>query len=161
MSTYFMRHGETLSAADSKNMSVKEATEKISLSETGRKQMRNVQIPNDIDVIVISDSRRTKESAQIILNSNKRTIPVIVESELYPWDSGADDWDSYWKRYYEFVTNYNPKGPYESKDSMKKRVGNVLSKYQNKNILVIAHSVLLATYMGDDFLPYASIFRID
>lgn len=160
MSVYFLRHGETFSSSENQNMTVTEATEKISLSEKGKKQMRDVKIPRDIDLIIISDSLRTKQSADIIVKANKLRIPVKVEKQLYPWNSGADDWDTYWERYYEFCTNYNPRAIYENKDSMRKRVQSVLDKYREKNVLIIAHSVLLANYIGRDFLPYAELFQL-
>lgn len=160
MSTYFMRHGETFSETTSKDMTVKEATEKLSLSEKGKRQMQEVRIPKNIDVIVISDSLRTRQSADIIIKANKLKIPVKVEKQLSPWDSGADNWDDYWERYIEFSTNYSPRAKYENKDSLRKRVQSVLDKYQGKNILIIAHSVLLANYIGKDFLPYAEVFRV-
>lgn len=161
MSVYFLRHGETFSSFENQNMTVTEATEKISLSETGKRQMRDVIIPKDIDLIIISDSLRTRQSAEIILAVNKLKIPVKVEKQLYPWNSGAEDWNEYWERYYEFCTNYNPRAKYENKESLRKRVQSVLDKYQGKNILIIAHSVLLANYIGKDFLPYADVFRVN
>ena len=158
---YFLRHGETFSDANSKDMTVKEATQKISLSENGKQQMRNVKIPSDIDLIIISDSLRTKQSADIIVKANKLRIPVKVENMLYPWNSGADDWNEYWEMYREFIMHYNPRAKYENKDSLRKRVQSVLDKYQDKNILIIAHSVLLANYIGRDYLPYAEVIRVN
>lgn len=157
---YFLRHGDTFTSND-KDMTVAEATKKISLSELGEEQCRKVILPKDLDVIVISDSRRTKQTAKIVLKANKMSIPVKVEKKLYPWDSGAKDWATYWTRFAEFVENYDPWGPYESKKSMIKRVASVLKKYSDKNVLVIAHSILLATYMGmDDSLPCAQLIQV-
>lgn len=157
---YFMRHGDVFTNSNNKKMSVAEASQKISLSELGKKQIRNVVLPKNLDIIVISDSRRTKETAEILLESNNISIPVQVEAELHPWNSGADDWNTYWKRYCDFITHYNNESSYESKDSMKKRVSSVISKYSNRNVLIIAHSILLATYLGENFLHCAELIPV-
>ena len=157
---YFMRHGDVSTNSDNSKLSVAEASQQISLSNLGKKQVRNVVLPEDLDIIVISDSRRTKETAEILLETNNISIPVQVEAELHPWNSGADDWNAYWKRYYDFITNNNNESSYESKDSMQKRVSSVISKYSNKNVLIIAHSVLLATYLGENFLPCEELIPV-
>ncbi len=162
MALYFLRHGDTFSDTANKNLSVKEATRKISLSETGKAQVKMVRLPENLDIIVISDSLRTRQTAEIVLKSNNmRNVPIKVDSNLHPWDSGADDWNTYWQRYYDFVEDYSEKADYESKKSMYKRLNKVISKYSGKNVLIIAHSILLANYLGKDFLPCAELIRVD
>lgn len=162
MALYFLRHGDTFENTRNKNLSVKEATRKISLSETGKAQAKKVRLPKDLDVIVISDSLRTKQTAEIVLKSNNMNhVPIKVDSNLHPWDSGADDWETYWTRYYDFVEDYSEKAGYETKKSMYKRLSKVISKYSGKNVLIIAHSIVLANYLGEDFLPCAQLIRVD
>ena len=160
MATYFMRHGEIFGNSSNAKVTVKEATEKISLSVIGKQQVREANIPSNLDYIVISDSLRTRQSAEIIVNTNKLNVPIRVESDLYPWESGADDWNTYMDRYEDFIDHYNPNGPYENKDHLRKRVQKVLDKYRGKNILVVAHSILLANYIGKQSMPYAEVIRI-
>lgn len=160
MSVFFMRHGDTY-VDGQKDMTVAEASKKISLSELGKSQCRKVILPKDLDLIVISDSRRTKESAKIVLKANKMSLPIKVEKKLHPWDSGSDDWNTYYEHLYEFIMNPNKKGPYESRKSLVKRVDSVLKKYSDRNILVIAHSALLGAYLDmHDSMPCAKIIQV-
>lgn len=156
---YFLRHGKT-ARANMDKISVTEASTTIALSEEGEKQIRNVKIPQDLDVIVVSDSLRTIQSAEIIVKANRLSIPIKVEKELHPWKSGSDDWDTYYDRFQDFCLNYDSHAPYESKQSMRNRVQSVINKYHEQNILVIAHSILLANYLRRDFLDYAELVQV-
>lgn len=165
MSLFFLRHGNTYSEAYSEGLfddiSVSDASRMIPLSESGKIQVETVVLPDDIDVIVISDSLRTRQTAEILQKKQPKLIPIVVESDLYPWDSGAKDWKTYWKRYYNFATNYSPNAGYETKESMRARLEKVLSKYANQNALIIAHSVLLSNYIGRDYLDYCELIQIN
>ena len=55
MSLYFMRHGDTFSKKENKNMSVIEASRLISLSDLGKEQVRKVVLPLNLDRIILSD----------------------------------------------------------------------------------------------------------
>lgn len=157
---FFMRHGDTFTG-NQEAMTVAEASKKISLSELGKSQCRKVVLPRDLDLIVISDSKRTKESAKIVLKANKMSLPIKVEKKLHPWDSGSNDWKTYYEHLYEFVINPDKKGPWESRKSLVKRVDSVLRKYSDKNILVIAHSALLGAYLDmHDSMPCAQLIRV-
>lgn len=160
MSLYFLRHGDTYSENIPENMSVSEASRMIPLSEFGKIQVQSVELPEDFDIIVISDSLRTKQTAEILKKAKHMNIPVVVESDLHPWESGAEDWKEYWKRYYNFVTAYSPNAGYETKESMRERVEKVVSKYTNFNTLVIAHSVLLSNYINRDYLKYCELVKV-
>ena len=70
MSLYFMRHGDTFSKKENKNMSVIEASRLISLSDLGKEQVRKVVLPLNLDWIILSDSLRTKQTVEILLEEN-------------------------------------------------------------------------------------------
>ncbi len=133
MSLYFMRHGDTFSKKENKNMSVIEASRLISLSDLGKEQVRKVVLPLNLDCIILSDSLRTKQTVEILLEENNLSIPAIVDERLHPWDSGASNWESYWNSYMEFIGGKpNSNVQYESKESMINRLQSVISDYSEK-----------------------------
>lgn len=156
--TYFMRHGDFVKGMELETVS--EANQKVPLSEEGKRQVREAKIPKDIDVIVVSDSLRIRQTADIILESNNLTIPIIVENSLYPWNAGTTDWKTYYDRFQDFMLNYSPTADYESKESLRSRLQIIIDKYSNKNILIIAHSTLLAVYLNRKVLDYAEIVQV-
>lgn len=161
MALYFLRHGDTFTKTQNSNMTVAQAAREISLSELGIQQVSEVILPRNLDCIVISDSLRTKQTAEILLKENQMNIPVIVDKRLHPWESGAEDWRTYWKRYASFIENSEAKDiPYESRESLLKRLNSVIEDYSNKEVLIIAHSILLSNYLGKKFLPFAELIKV-
>lgn len=152
----FMRHGDVDFNTASPNM----LKDTLTLSEKGK--LRTLEFaqtinPSDYDTIIISNTKRTRETAYIIAKYAQAI--VNVEPLLNPWKARTDpsisylSADDYFKSYSEFVScNGNPKSanvPWESFDSLKNRTLEGIQRYKKyKSVLIITHSIVISCYTG-------------
>jgi len=146
MKLYVVRHGETLE--NSNDCLVGRINS--SLTEKGIEQASEVAKyfeNKQIDLIVSSPLDRCKQTAEVIANNK---IDIVYSDSLLGRDHGEFtgvhksliNFDEYW--------NYNKNIQYERAESVKtlydrvaKLVEDLKEKYNDKNIIIVAHSGIL------------------
>lgn len=124
----------------------------LSLSNKGQQQANLLaqQLKEDYDIMIVSDSIRTRETANIL--ATKVSKPIVIEPLLNAWNAGTDDSNNYWNAYYEFFcSNGLPEKQvsWETFEQLKKRTMEGLLKYEKyDSILVITHSIIISLYAG-------------
>lgn len=143
MRIYFIRHGQTPWNLERKlcgNTDVELNDEGISQAMDCKEKIRNL----DIDLIVCSPLKRTVKTAEII--NQEKKIPVFYESgfvERCYGDLKGLHPDQY---NFEEIWDYDKNVNYQNFEPVKdfcdrciKTVNEIISKYNDKNILIVAH----------------------
>ncbi len=146
---FVMRHGES---THNLNWGIStQATNPDTLTEKGKEQVlisAKLLKDKNIDMVVISPFKRTKETADIVcLTLGLKEDSIISDDRLHEmgvYSFEGKTWDEYHKMFPKTEACFNSKckGD-ESYSDVKKRVMEVIyeyeSKYQNKNILFVTH----------------------
>ncbi|NLK27512.1 MAG: histidine phosphatase family protein [Clostridiales bacterium] len=164
MKLYVTRHGETEWNYTNKILGRTD----IPLNEKGVLQAKTLakNLPKDIELIIASPLGRAFTTAKIIAEENKlpyQSDRRLVEMDFGTYEGRLRSEDGYQIEKRRFFAKY-PEG--ESYLQVAQRVYNfldeVISKYQGKNILIVAHNGILRvihTYFNDvdneDFASYA------
>ncbi len=174
-----MRHG-VVENTDNKNA----LEDTLHLSSFGKKQIDSLAqtfYQKQFDAIIISDTIRTHECAEIVLKYLQKRLPVIVEPALNPWiaDKYATflSWEEYFENVCSFVEFYRenssavqlhqaPPRNWETYDELAERVfKGVETCKQYNSPLVISHSFILRLLLGNivnpkDGFNFASLHKI-
>lgn len=153
MLIYFVRHGETNANQEGylNGGGIDEP-----LTEKGVDQVREIaeKLPHDIDVIVASSMKRTRQSAEII--AEKTRLPVFVEEDLVEQDFGSQAGKKFESipdfdlsvplvvavSKYDFA-QYGGESETSFKSRVKKAVETIKAKHDGKVVLVVGHGGVL------------------
>jgi len=162
---FLLRHGEAVSNVENFYSSFPERRE-VPLTEKGRKQIKKaIQMleKEKIDIIFSSDLLRTKETAKIA--GKALGIEPIYEARLREIDTGKMNGKNIGQaeRYFNPDNNLNkekitlkkfnegfPEGEKYSQVTIRTLdfIKEIEQKYQNKNILIVSHEILLLSLMA-------------
>ena len=155
MNIYVTRHGQTNWNVEKKVMGRCDEP----LNEVGLKQAEETRknlLDKDIDLIISSPLKRAKKTASII--NRDRDIKIIYDERIIERDFGefeglatkdfdfAGYWNYYKNNYYEKAENIQ-----EFFDRVYSFLDDILKKYKDKNILIVAHggiSIPIACYFN-------------
>lgn len=144
MKIYFVRHGRT----DWNNQRKVQGVTDIQLNEVGLNQAEETKskISNiDIDLIICSPLTRAKQTAEII-NQN-RNIEIIYDDRIMERNYGKleglsiydVDFNGFWD-YYKNIECEDMETIHKVFDRIYSFLDDIISKYHNKNILLVAHA---------------------
>lgn len=167
MKIYVMRHGQTDWNVERK---IQGRTD-IELNETGKQQAKQAQEKIEkynIDLILCSPLKRTRETAQII--AENKNIEIIYRNELLERNFGELEGKQPWKEplfandeFYNYTRNIEMKNV-EPVRKLCDRVWGLLDEiektYLNKNVLLVTHggtSRVIAAYFNG--IPEDGIIR--
>lgn len=166
---YIIRHGQT----DWNVLGKTQGHGNSELTKEGIAQAKSVSCElRDIDLIFSSDLKRAEETAKII--SNEINKEIIIDTRLREMNFGK--WEGKliseikkeYEKTYNTWRNYPSEAQIESgenlhiiKDRVEEFFDEINKKYQNKNILIVSHSitvrVMLLTLLGSGV---ENIYRI-
>ncbi|MBQ1310721.1 MAG: histidine phosphatase family protein [Blautia sp.] len=156
---YLVRHGKTDYSEKDTGIYQGFGVNLAPLSEKGVEQAEKAASKlkkKKIDLIISSPYTRALQTAAII--SRKTGARIIVETDLHEWVADTEyryvDNETAEKRYESYVKHDGvyPEGKtkkWESKDSLKKRMDAVLSKYSEyENVAVVCHGTIIEAASG-------------
>ena len=169
---YFIRHGKTDYSERNTKIYQGFGVNLSKLSELGISQVKEAAKDERLrgaDLILSSPYTRALQTAAIL--SKELGADIVVETDLHEWlanknyiyekDKTAE------KAYIEYRKKRGkyPKDkekPWESADSVKKRVLNVLYKYREyKKVIVVCHGIMIEAVTGKELPDCAGIVEFD
>lgn len=172
-----VRHGVTAHTTE-KRFSGGLASANPGLSDEGRAQIREVgewlaPIADQVDAVIASPVRRTRESAQLLAETLGRAVteePAFAEMEFGAWDGltfvdvaerHRDELDA-WLGSLDIA----PGGTGESFRSVEDRVlaglGRVLEEHAGRTVVVVSHVTPIKTLVAHTLdAPLLSVFRME
>lgn len=154
MDLYVVRHGETWANAEQRYLGSLDP----SLTERGREQAQvlGVNLPNELDALVVSPRLRAMETASILnqrLNLSAQTMDCFRERDVGVFEglTQSDARERYPQLWSQNITRQWSIGPTggESIVDVVKRVRDGLidleSIYQSKRVLLVAHGFVAKT----------------
>lgn len=143
MNIYIVRHGQT----EWNSQKRIQGRADTSLNELGKKQAfetKNLLSDIDIDLIICSPLTRAKQTAEII-NSN-REIEIIYDNRITERNFGKIEGHKINDYNFNEFWDYNKNIKYEDIETMHELfdrvygfIEDMISKYKNKNILIVSH----------------------
>ncbi len=149
---YVVRHGQT-----EWNLAERlQGHQDSPLTQLGREQasrLCNKLHDEHIDIIYCSDSKRTRDTADLIKGS--RPIPVVQKQELKElglgdWeglrhqeviDREPEAWDHFWNTPHLYVPNEKGESYQQLKDRVIPAVEKIINENQGKTILIVTHQI--------------------
>lgn len=139
---YVVRHGKT----DWNNLGILQGLTDIPLNEQGineAKQLANNINLNNIDICICSPLKRTKQTADILVNKKVEILydDLIIERNFGDYEGKKVDYDliaTHWD-YKKNDSNHSIESIRECLDRAKKFLNKINKKYNNKNILIVSH----------------------
>jgi broad specificity phosphatase PhoE len=167
---YLIRHGEpNWGLKDTKKL-MAALRDFVPLTENGIKQVEHVSQINDFstcDIIISSPYTRSLQTAAVINRSY--SLPLQVEFDLHEWT--PDNWTAesmeeitlLWQDYMDNngIHPENETRIWETKESVRNRVINVLKKYQTySKVIVVCHGMVIATLLDltSEEIPYCGVY---
>ncbi len=143
---YIVRHGKT----DWNDLGIVQGTTDISLNEegiNGAKTLAEKININDIDICLCSPLKRTRETAELIIQNRKKIIydELLTERGFGSLEGKKISFDLI-KKQWDYHLNDSSNGIESLKDCLKrsqKFLDNLCLKYPNKNILIISHGSII------------------
>lgn len=143
MNIYIVRHGQT----EWNRQKRIQGRADIPLNEKGKEQAletKNNLSSIDIDLIICSPLIRAKQTAEII--NIDRDIKIIYDNRITERSFGKLEgtfikdvnFNEFWD-YYKNIKIENMESMHELFDRVNEFLENIISKYSNKNILIVSH----------------------
>lgn len=156
---YVVRHGQTEWNLEKRLQGHQDSP----LTQLGREQASQLcnRLRNeDIDMIYCSESKRTRDTADLIKGS--RSIPVVLKQEfkelnLGDWeglqhheviDQEPESWDHFWNSPHLYVPNEKGESYQQLKDRAIPVVEKIINEQQGKTILIVTHQITTKMIMS-------------
>lgn len=145
---YVVRHGET----DWNIKGILQGKTDIELNENGVRQaklLKNKINIDDIDVVICSPLKRTKQTAEILVANKKNIIydELILERDFGDFEGKPIEFDLISKQW-DYKLNDKSNNIESIKDCLKraeKFINKLNKEYSNKKILIISHGAFIKT----------------
>lgn len=165
----FIRHGEPDYTEIDKRKYKGFGNDLATLTKEGIRQVEKLTKDNnlkDADIIITSPYTRTMQTASIL--SKELNINMSVELDLMEWipdlSYSYDDYSKVvkWRKQYDINNGKHINASYnwEEKESIQKRVKNVLKKYSNySKVIVVTHGMVINALTNVEKPEYAKIIK--
>ena len=165
----FIRHGEPDYTEIDKRKYKGFGNDLAPLTKNGIEQVKNLALSKelkDCNIIITSPYTRTMQTASIL--SKELNINMLVELDLMEWipdlSYSYDDYSKVvkWRKQYDINNgkHINASDNWEEKESIKKRVRNVLKKYLNySKVIIVTHGMVINTLTNVEKPEYAKIIK--
>lgn len=156
---YVVRHGQTEWNLE-KRLQGHQDSPLTQLGKEQASQLCHRLGATHIDMIYCSESKRTRDTANLIKGS--RAIPVVIKPEFKELNLGAweglqhhqviaqepESWDHFWHSPHLYVPNEKGESYQQLKERAIPAVEKIISEQQGKTILIVTHQITTKMIMS-------------